>query len=159
MKNLYIDFDGVILNTIEVADELFKISVLNDADEFYTSLDWCKVIKDSMQINDSIPSIKKIIESGKFDVSILTHINSVDEAVEKIKYLTTYFNDITIIPVPYGVSKTKMVHTNDAILIDDSLSNLNEWKSENGISILFDSKEVPSTYPVIHKLDEIIDMF
>src|SRR5574344_2370874 len=92
MKNLYIDFDGVILNTIEVADELFKINVLNDADEFYTSLDWCKVIKDSMQINDSIPSIKKIIESGKFDVSILTHINSVDEAVEKIKYLTTYFH-------------------------------------------------------------------
>ena len=57
--------------------------------------------------------------SEKFNVSILTHVNSLDEAIIKIKYIRKYFSDITIIPCPKAISKTKMIQTESSILIDD----------------------------------------
>ena len=123
MKNLYIDFDGVILDTITYLYRDLEESGKNYTDEekknFYINYNWENVIKDELIINDSINCIKKIIESNKFNLAILTHVNSIKEAVLKINYLRKYFKDITIIPCPKEISKTKMIHTKDAILIDD----------------------------------------
>ena len=49
MKNLYIDFDGVICNTIEITYKMMKDANidLNDDDkvtEFYKDLDWNHVL-------------------------------------------------------------------------------------------------------------------
>lgn len=163
MKNLYIDFDGVILDTITYLYRDLEESGKNYTDEekknFYINYNWENVIKDELIINDSINCIKKIIESNKFNLSILTHVNSIKEAVLKINYLRKYFKDITIIPCPKEVSKTKMIHTKDAILIDDYSGNLREWKSEGGIPIKFSLGVEPNEFVVIKKLDEIIDLF
>lgn len=161
-KNLYIDFDGVILDTI--APIYKELEELNDPTnerilEFFENYPWDELVSDDLIINDSINSIKRIIESDKFNLSILTHVNSLQEAIAKIKYLRKYFKDITIIPCPKAISKTKMVHTKDSILIDDYAGNLREWSKEGGIGVRFSLKGNGKGFEVIKKLDEIIDMF
>ena len=76
----------------------------------------------------------------------------------KIKYIRKYFKDITIIPCPKKISKTKMVHTENSILVDDYSGNLKEWESEGGISIKFSNKE-NKKYQTIKKLDQLLEIF
>lgn len=159
--NLYIDFDGVILDTItplykEIEERNIEKERLKD---FYENYPWDTIIKDKYIINDSIECINKLIESNKFNLAILTHINSLNEAVLKIKYLRKYFKDITIIPCPKEISKTKMIHTKDAILVDDYAGNLREWEKEGGIPVRFNIKRNGKGFKVISKLDELIDIF
>lgn len=161
-RNLYIDFDGVILDTITPTYEEIKelgISTQEEITEFFKNYDWKRIINDKYILNDSIECIKKIIESDKFYVSILTHVNSLEEAIIKIKYIRKYFSDITIIPCPKAISKTKMIHTKDAILIDDYANNLREWEKEDGIGIRFSLKNNGKGFIVINRLDQILELF
>ncbi len=164
MINLYIDFDGVVLDTISITQaEMLKRGIdLKDrpaVKDFYSSLDWNQLLLTAEVINDSINNIQKIIDTGFFDVSILTHVNSLHEAVEKVHYIRQYFKDITVIPVPKEISKTKMVQTKGSILIDDYAGNLREWESEGGISVRFSRKLNGKGFHVIDHLDQIIDLF
>ena len=161
MKELYIDFDGVILDTItKPYEELrnLKISKEEEVTLFYSKLDWKKLLEESEEINDSLACIQKLIDSKKFYISILTHFVSIHEIEQKIKYIRKHFSDITIIPVPKFVSKTKMVHTEGAILVDDYDINLKEWKQEGGISIKFSPKLKDKGFIVINKLDQILEL-
>lgn len=163
MKNLYIDFDGVILDTITVTYAMIEgtnISKENDEEicEFFSKLDWKSILKDELIINDSINCIQKIIDANKFEVAILTHVNSLDEAIAKVNYIRRYFKDITIIPVPKKIHKTKMVHTKNAILVDDYTANLTEWEKEGGIGVRFSPKLSSKGFKVIDKLDQILDI-
>lgn len=163
MKNLYIDFDGVILDTMTIMYDkktyIGKDKPIEEQEKYFTNYPWENIVKDENILCDSINCIKKIIESNKFNLSILTHVNSMKEAVLKINYLRKYFDDITIIPCPKKVSKTKMVHTKDSILVDDFSVNLREWKEEGGIGVKFSIKEENDEFPVIKNLTELIDMF
>ena len=92
MKQLYIDFDGVILDTMTKSYEELKKENIDRKNqdkvmEFFRNLDWKKLIEETEEINDSINEIKKICDSKKFNVYILTHVNSTNEMIEKIKYL------------------------------------------------------------------------
>ena len=162
MRNLYIDFDGVIMDTINVTYDMIKELGLKDEDEvskFYKDLDWKYLLSVTGDINDGIQMIQKIIDSNKFNVAVLTHVYSLEEAVEKVKFIRKYYKDITIIPVPKAISKTKMVHTKDSILIDDYSGNLREWEKEGGISVRFSLALESKGFKVIDRLDKIIDMF
>ena len=165
--NLYIDFDGVIMNTIDVTYEDLKKTGLNIKNpenaekvrDFYATIDWKNLLNNRAEIiNDGMNCIKKIIASKKFNVSILTHINSLNEAIEKVKYIRKHLKDITIIPVPKEISKTSMVHTENAILIDDYVGNLEEWRDHKGIGVKFSTKLNGKGFPVIDRLDQIIDL-
>lgn len=163
MKQLYIDFDGVILDTItypyEYVEKKLGLEVnAENMGKFYSELDWQQFLKQVPMINNSIQCIKKIIQSNQFNVSILTHVTTLDEATEKIKYIRQYFKDLTVIPVPRKISKTKMVHTEGAILIDDFVGNLQEWTAEGGIGVRFSPKLSSKGYPVIDYLDQILDL-
>ncbi|MEG2600632.1 MAG: hypothetical protein RSA15_02850, partial [Bacilli bacterium] len=131
---------------------------INAIKKFYSNLDWDNLLKRSSIINDGINSIKRILESELFEVTILTHVNSLNEAIHKIKYIRKYFKDITIIPVPRELSKTDMVHVNNSILIDDYAGNLTEWKEKGGIAIRFSPKMNGKGFIVLDKLDQILDM-
>ena len=163
MRNLYIDFDGVIMNTIEITyqdmiDKNINQDNQKEVRDYYKNLDWIQLLKKSKIINNGIECIEKIIESEKFEISILTHVNSLHEAVEKIKFIRKYFKDITIIPVPRELSKTEMVHVEDSILIDDYAGNLQEWQEKGGIAIRFSEKLHGKGFIVIDKLDKILDI-
>ena len=109
MKKLYIDFDGVVLDTITI---LYKDAKENGYD----------------------------IHDTKF-------------------YENYNFKDMTVIICPKEISKTKMVHTEGAILVDDYAGNLREWEKEGGIPVRFSTKLNGKGYLVIDKLDELINMF
>ena len=164
MKNLYIDFDGVICNTIEVSYKMLEeagVSLDDDKKvrEFYRDLDWDFLLSKCENINDSMECIKKIMSSGKFNVAILTHVNSMDEIVSKVNYIRKYLRDVTIIPVPKSISKTQMINARFSILVDDFAVNLDEWKAAGGIGVRFDLDMDGKGFLVIDHLDELIELF
>ena len=164
MKNLYIDFDGVILDTITPVYNLAKklnLDVKTQTKEIgllYSKIDWETLIEESEELSDSIKSIKELRESKKFNISILTHINSLKEAKAKIEFINNLFDDLTIIPVPKACSKTMMTQTEGAILVDDFSGNLKEWQESGGISVKFVRDKENGKYPEITSLEELLDM-
>lgn len=165
MKNLYVDFDGVIVDTIAVTYDMLDRLEIDRSDfekmsEFYYNLNWRQLLASTPIINDAFKCLKDLSECGKFNVSILTHVNSLDEAVAKVNYIRKYCKDITIIPVPREIPKNKVLNATDAILVDDYSGNLIEWKKSGGIGIQF-SRDLNKDkgFKVIDKLDKIIDMF
>lgn len=164
MKQLYIDFDGVILDTMTKTYKVLEESGIDKKDqakvkEYFRNLDWKKLIAETDQINDSISEIKKICASKKFNVYILTHINSTNEMVEKIKYLHKVLPQVTVVSVPKEIPKTEVVNPSAAILIDDYSGNIREWQKKLGIGIKFVKEPEGSDYPEITHLSEVIDMF
>lgn len=164
-RRLYIDFDGVVMDTIPLLyNELEKHGVSLDNEEkiaeTFRNFDFNEIIKDSNILNDSIECINKLLESNRFEISFLSHVNSLEEGIVKIKYLRKHFKDnITIIIVPKSISKPKMVHSEGAILVDDFSGNLKEWSESGGISVRF-SKELESKgYPVVNRLDTLLKLF
>lgn len=163
MKNLYIDFDGVLMDTITTSYRLLDEQQINrnnydDVLKFYQTLNWEEVIEVTPILNDSINRLKRIKESNRFNVSILTHVNSLPEIIEKVKFIRKYFHDITVIACPKQISKTQMVHAKDAILIDDWHKNLEEWEAAGGIGILFSPELKDKGFPCIDKIDQILEM-
>ena len=164
MKQLYIDFDGVILDTMtKTYEELDKLGIdIKDQKrvmEYFRDADWKKLIEETEEINDSINEIKKICASKKFNVYILTHINSTNEMVEKIKYLHKVLPQVTVVSVPKEIPKTEVVNPSAAILIDDFSGNIKEWQKKLGIGIKFVKELEGSDHPEITHLSEVIDMF
>lgn len=162
MKRLYLDFDGVILDTIKVTYEMIEKLGLGTPEEvrdFYYNLDWNHLIKQTSEINDSINCIKKIISSNLFDVKVLTHIISYNEGLGKIEYLKSKIPELEVILVPKQINKADMVNPKDAILVDDFLGNLDLWHDKGGISVKFSDGNKKSKYRTITKLDQIIDLF
>ncbi len=164
MKNLYIDFDGVILDTITPVYNLAKklnLDVKTQTKEvglLYSKIDWEELINESPALSDSIDNIKKLKESKKFNISILTHVNSLKEAAAKIRFINGLFDDLTIIPVPKSCSKTMMTQTKGAILVDDFSGNLKEWQESGGVAVKFVRELENGKYPEITSLEELLDM-
>ena len=164
MKNLYIDFDGVILDTItQVYNMAKKLNLdvktqTNEIGLLYSKIDWEELINESPALSDSIDNIKKLKDSKKFNISILTHVNSLKEAAAKIRFINGLFNDLTIIPVPKSCSKTMMTQTKGAILVDDYSGNLKEWQESGGIAVKFVKDIENGKYKEITSLDELLDM-
>lgn len=163
MINLYIDFDGVILNTIDVTYHMLdELNIAHDnapkVSEFYANLDWNELLNNCEQINESIECIKKIIESNLYNVYILSHVNSLHEAEEKIKYIRKYLKGVTFIPVPRNVKKSRMVYSKNTILIDDYAGNLRDWEENGGIGVRFSLKLNGKGFCAIDRLDKILDL-
>jgi len=161
MKNLYIDFDGVISDTIEVTYDMIEKANIDKNDfakigEFYQNLDWVSLLETTPLINNSMEKIEKLLASNKYDIAILTHVSSQKEAVAKIKYIRKYLSDITIIPVPKEVSKTETVCARDSILVDDFKGNLAEWENAGGIGVRFFKTKKETKYIDITDLEELL---
>lgn len=157
---LYIDFDGVILDTLP-----FYLDIINEAKDLpeedriilLSELDWSIIVEGSDEINNSIDNIKKIIESNKYDVSILTHCNSNQEFIEKEKFIRSKNIDIPVIPVFRPTQKIEKVDPKNAILIDDDINNLILWEEQGGIGIYFSNNENNYLIKNITSLEEVLD--
>ncbi len=163
MKNLYIDFDGVISDTIEVTYKMMEEQNIDKTDakkvsKFYKELDWVSLLETTPLINNSMEKIEKLINCGKYDVAILTHVSCQNEAVAKIKYIRKYLKEITIIPVPKEVSKTETVCARDSILVDDYKGNLTEWEAAGGIGVRFFKHKRETKFIDISDLEELLTL-
>lgn len=138
----FIDFDGVILDTEDVLfyewRNKIKAQNIMSKIEYIQKKNWMEILKNSPEINDAFYYLKEMDPTKN---SILTKVHSLEnEAGAKIKFLNEKNIKIPIIVVPYTVSKSEVVNPENAILIDDSLANLTDWKEKGGIPKFFDKK-------------------
>lgn len=160
MRKLYIDFDGVILDTIPVLyEEAKRQNIDHNNFEFYKNFDFQTILKDELILNDSINCMQKLVDSGMFEVNVLTHCNSLKEGTDKVNYIRKFFKDMSVIICPKEISKAKLIHTKDAILVDDYSGNLEEWESEGGIPVRFSPKLSSHGFKVIDRLDKLLEIF
>ena len=162
MKNLYIDFDGVIMDTIKVTYDMIDRLEINREDhekmqEFYENLNWKKILTLTPIINNAFDDIKKLQLSNKFNITILTHVNSKEEGIEKINYLSNILPNVNVIPTPIEIAKCNMVNPINSVLVDDYSKNLILWKDENGIPIKF-SNEIDSRFITINNLKKLLEL-
>ena len=158
---IYVDFDGVILDTDAVLDkEYSKIQNISRS-EFVKKYDWDKLVNVATIINDSLYNLK----NTKYDTYILSKISSINEAISKVRYLRD--NDIfaNIHFVPTQISKSDIVSAKGNILIDDKVYNLEQWEEKGGIPIFFNKDnndydvrgKKNTKYKKICNLDILID--
>lgn len=137
---IYIDFDGVIQDTWSIIYKNYKIKyhtneiIEEDIKKCMLNLGWNFILKNSKEINNSFKKINQLMIN--YNVYVLTKVNSVEEEEAKKSFLKEH-NIVNVICVPYNSSKTDFVNPNSNILIDDDIYNLEEWKQNGGISILF----------------------
>lgn len=139
---LYIDFDGVILDTDKILFEKWEknpVSHLLPESEkikYIQNSNWNYVLNNSAIINDSVYYLKQMNPKNSF---ILTKIHSTaNEGYEKVRWIRSQGIKQSVILVPYLLRKSDMVSAEGNILIDDCLKNLDDWTNNKGIGILFD---------------------
>ena len=156
---IFVDFDGVILDTDSVIDDVFN--GIGDRREFVKGYDWFSLMRDDLIINNAF----HYIESSTYDISLLSKISSMCEGQAKVKYLRSKNINIDINLVPVGINKCDVVNACGNVLIDDKLVNLDSWKESGGISIFFnkDGNDIDihgdknTNYPMICNLKCLID--
>lgn len=156
MKKLYLDCDGVILNTINESYKIISSLGLTDEREitnFYKNLDWDKFIIQSGEINDSVSKIRKL--EDKFDIEILTHVCTAKEADAKRRYFKKVLPDVKFTSVPKEISKADYVPALGAILVDDYLPNLIDWERKGGIPVKYSDSGKACPYMVVTDLSEL----
>ena len=140
-KRVYIDFDGVILDTqTYITREKENYPDLSWP-EYVKIINWHELIKKSSDINDAIKILKLL--NKKENIYILTRINSFNEANEKILFLRSNRIDLPVIITPPYISKEMVVCPNNGdVLVDDYIENLKTWIIAGGYGILFDNNDI-----------------
>lgn len=168
-KEIYLDFDGVILNTNTFVTNIIKSEMKNYKEvpisksipQIISLIDWKEVISQSSEINNSISNIEKIISLKNLSVNIISHVASINEMEEKSKFIYGNIPGVKVIFVPKSVPKDRMVVSKNLILIDDYTPNLINWKIAGGIPIKFisDQNKIRGTEEIftISNIYDVID--
>ena len=157
MQKLYLDCDGVILDTINLTYKMLSergITKRCDVVKFYREACWDELIIEAGEIDNSIAKIKEL--TNCFDVEILTHVNSEKEAISKLKYFNKELPMVHVITVPKEIQKADFISPNGAILVDDCLPNLECWYEKGGIPIKFSDSKEKCKFTVITDLLELL---
>ena len=169
MTDIYVDFDGVILDTWEVFYNKYclkyQTSILEEekVKDIMVNSDWDEVLKKSAIINNSIINIAKL--SKKYNIIILTKVNCLNEKECKLKYLKTIgINNIVF--VEYEQQKSSVVNPFGKVLIDDNIHNLDDWSNNGGIGLFFNPKsknvdsygKINNKYILINNLHQLYDI-
>lgn len=165
--NLYLDCDGVILDTIPAIDKAlqkvgytYKGQSKNEPfmkDFLKNKFNWEEEVELIPILDDSVNKIKKLDKENIFNIKILTHVISDKEAKAKEKLFAELLPNIEVITVPKEIKKTEMVEVKNSILVDDFLPNVVDFNSEGGIGIKFAGKETSDDVIRITDLLELID--
>lgn len=142
MKRYYIDFDGVILDTIPVYRLAISRYHLENENNLFRYINLSDVFSSKRQVNNSLKYLKEV--QGKVDISILTKVNNDYEARIKKDFLRKQGINIPVIAVPQYEMKTNYVKNIDknTILIDDLQKNIDDWKESGGTGLLLKDKQV-----------------
>lgn len=130
-KVIYIDFDGVLVDTPRLINE--EIRVNGNSDDVCKNFPWEYFLQNCNEIENNFSYIMKIAK--KYKVKILTHVYSDKEQFEKEKYILNKLHGIEVITVPYFIEKNNIVNPKGNILIDDYENNINKWINSGGIGI------------------------
>ena len=142
---IYIDFDGVIYDTVSIILNEIKekeITLDENCNTFFAKLNWEKILNEAEEINSSINAIKNLQKT--YNIKILTHVSSINEMEHKFKFIRKKLKNIDIIFVPKSIMKSQIINPINQVLIDDSKKNIDDWKSNGGIGILFGKNGIQS---------------
>ena len=90
-------------------------------------------------------------------MAILTKVHTLNEMIAKTEVLRDYKITVPIMFVPPRVSKTSIyLPSTGEILIDDSLKNLEDWKSHGGIGIYFSEEKISSDFKTIKSIKKVL---
>lgn len=162
---LNIDFDGVILDTIPLMYEMLRVNKVEKHEfekvrEILSNINWQVFIREAQELNNSFECIEKLNNSGLFSIFILTHVNSIQEIVEKTKFIRERFDHIPVISVPKELPKTIVLGESviGTILVDDYSGNLRTWRDAGGFPIKYSNEVENDEFIVINSLDKVIDV-
>ena len=146
--DVYFDFDGVIKDTMRHCSYLLLRlhgidmnyhSKANEDDErvvtnFFKSMDWDYLLNASSEINEAISFIKLFQESGIFNPSIYSAVNTESEMHKKCIFIERNIGNIR---KKFNVVHTPKLAINSSdVLVDDTEYNLENWA---GVPIHFDN--------------------
>ena len=138
MKRIFIDFDGVIIDT-QYDIERIKVSEYKNLtwEEFSKAYDWNSFYANAKIINDSINILKNIKDDNVF---IITKTDSIKEQEAKLRFLRENGINLSVFFVPFSLNKSSIINPNENdYLIDDNQNNISEWTNMGGCGIYFDS--------------------
>ncbi len=153
MRNLYIDFDGVMFDTVTYAFlEMKRLGIdTTNQDEitnYFKKVDWNYLIDKAGVLNNSIQKIEKLIESKEFLlVEVATHRCSFNEGIIKTDDLKSRIHNLKVTTIPKKIEKHFALNAKGNILIDDAESKILGWIHDGGIGILFSNKVDHLIYP------------
>lgn len=161
---LYVDFDGIIIDTWpSILKKYYKKYCNYEVEEYklrelFKDLNWDLIINNSRINYNNIMVLKKL---NNYDITILTKINSLSEGETKQKFLKSLNIDIKLKTVDIDEKKSEIVDAKGNILIDDEIKNLKEWKEKGGIAILYsknkDGKDsdgiINKEFPILYELE------
>lgn len=137
---LYVDFDGIIADSWPIIVKKYYDMYLTDnieekkLREMFKVCDWNEILKECKKNENNIKTLEKL---EKFNVTILSKINSDSERKAKEKFLIDNNLKVSIKTVNIDSKKTDVVEAKNNILIDDEIKNLKDWKKSGGIGILY----------------------
>lgn len=153
----YFDCDGVLLNTEELLYRQYAIERKTNPNlsigDFVQNVDWDMILSKTKPINNSLKILKSYPTE---DVSILTKIHSLKEGDSKIRFFRNHQIENNIILVPKFLKKSEVVEAKGNILVDDNVTNLQDWKNNDGIPIYFG--EGQQHFPNIKSIDDVLDL-
>lgn len=165
--DVYIDFDGVILDTIRLAKEILKKEHSIDLEthkredieeekivaSFFANLNWKQLINEAKELNESISFIKQLQASIDYHPTIYSAVNSKIEMLEKTLFLQRTLTEISQKYIKAKFPKT--CENEESILIDDDDFNLTNWP---GKPVHFAAGRT-TIFPSITDLGEIYYLF
>ena len=106
-------------------------------DYFVSKIDWNILIKDAGVLKDALNKIKYLLSLGIYDAKILTTVTCMMEPTCKINCFDEHLPGVEVITVPWLVRKDTVVDARNSILVDDSKTNILNWRDAGGIGLHF----------------------
>ena len=166
-KYVYIDFDGVILDSEQrMLERKFEAGFQNHKDEKqfdqyfeYTNMhpeEWDYIIREAKSINNSVEIIREL-QYLKKKIAILTKIHTLFEMKTKVEDIRNNRQiNVPIIFVPPGVKKHDVILPNNQLLIDDSKKNICGWINHGGQGLIFDQTIACNEISKVKSLDFLL---
>lgn len=164
---IYIDFDGVILNSEErMLERKYALGLYNHKDEkefdFYFNYtnehieEWDYIIREAVSINNSVEIIREL-EALKKKIAILTKIHTLQEMRVKVDDLRNNRKiNSPIYFVPPGIKKHQVIIPDNQLLIDDYEKNVLSWIASGGRGYIFDENIEQNTNRKVKSLEFLL---
>jgi len=151
------DFDGVFLDSQKKFDEVMQEEKsLEKWMDFLNGINWKTFIRECDFVPDALETFTEL-QKLKVLRGFITRIHSFDEGKEKclfIRELGFY------IPIYYALidQPKNLIYTpnRQVILLDDDEKNCTEWEENQGLSILYNPVEKPTTKKYVKSLKDLL---
>ncbi len=141
-KKIFLDFDGVILDSEQRIIALKNKNFSLNWEDFFADIDWESLYETSNEINESLKIIREL-QRYNSQLCILSKIHTLLEGQAKIKFLRERDIEIPIILAPPHIKKSEVYLPKDgSILIDDNYKNIVDWNQNGGYGILFSNDDI-----------------